>query len=217
MRRSAYLTLAVLGGLVSLLGGAALYSALQDTARTGTNSAESAALGSSADIQLATGTDGGDSIVCGTFTEDLASGIITAAGVSPGYQSPVAHFCIKNVGSQSVTLSVLADELTDVDLACTGDEAENGDATCGGDQPGELSSVLKAGYLVAPCSQTGGSFPGPVLSDHGTTPFPLGTLAAGATACYATLIAYPTSTAAAAVQKAQSDRATWRFRFTAQA
>jgi hypothetical protein len=56
MRRSVLLTVAALGGLVSLIGGAGLFSALTDTARTGTNSAESAALAGSADIQLAAGT-----------------------------------------------------------------------------------------------------------------------------------------------------------------
>jgi hypothetical protein len=217
MRRSALLTVAVLGGLVCLIGGTVLFSALQDTARTGTNSAESAAMAPSADIQLAHATIGAGGRECGAFAEDLTSGLFTASGVSPGYQSNAEHFCIKNVGSQPVTLSVLADELTDVDFACTGDEAANGDTTCGGDQLGELSSVLKVGYLVAPCSQTGGSFPGPVLKDHATTPFALGTLAAGATGCYSTLIHYPSTTAVLAVQTAQSDRATWRFKFNAQA
>lgn len=225
MRRSALLAIAVLGGVVSLLGGTVLYSALQDTARTGTNSAESAALGASADIQLALGTlpPAGSAnqtdIQCGTFSEDLTSGLFTVTGVTPGYQSNAELFCIKNVGSQQVTLSVLADELTDVDFACTGDEAANGDAaTCGGDQLGELSSVVKANYLITPCQNSvGGSFPGAILKDLVTTPFALGTLAAGATGCYKTILSYPATTANAAVQTAQSDRVTWRFKFSAQA
>jgi hypothetical protein len=217
MRRSALVTVAVLGGLVCLLGGTVLYSAIQDTARTGTNSFESAALGASADIQLATATLANGTIICGTFSEDLTSGLFTVTGVSPGDPNTSAFFCIKNVGSQQVTLSGLADELTDVDFACTGDEAASGDATCGGDQAGELSSVLTVGYVKGPCQGFGGSAPFSTLKENATTPLGLGTLAAGVTGCYATNIQYPSTTVNTAVQTAQSDRVTWRFKFTAQA
>ena len=214
MRRSALLTVAVLGGLVSLIGGTVLYSALQDTARTGTNLVESAALGASADIQLATWSVG----ICGAFSEDLTTGLFTVTGVSPG-ASNIQFFCIKNVGSQLVALNVLADELTDVDFACTGDEALAGDTTCGGDLAGELSSVLSVGYAGVDCTTavvlSGGA--GLVLKANETTPHSFGTLGAGATGCFQVELSYFTSTANTAVQTAQSDRATWRFRFTAQA
>jgi hypothetical protein len=218
MKRSALLTLAVLGGLVCLLGGTVLYSALQDTARTGTNSVESAALASSADIQLATATQAsaGSPITCGTFSDDLESGLITATGVLPSHVSS-KYFCVKNVGSQQVTLSGLVDELTDVDVACTGDEAGNGDATCGGDQVGELSNVLGVTHVTVSCAAGGGSGPVPILlKDNATTPLALGTLAAGATGCYMARVDMPSGTGPF-VQRAQSDRATWRFKFTAQA
>lgn len=218
MRRSALLTVAVLGGLVCLIGGTVLFSALQDTARSGTNSAESAALAASADIQLARGTSSGNSVSCGTFSEDLSSGIFTVTGVSPGYQAPFEYFCIKNVGSQQVTLSALADELADVDFACTGDEVLHGDTTCGGDQLGELSGVLKVVYSVVDCATgVSGAQGFPFLKDNETTPHALGTLATGGTGCFFVSLAYFNNTANAAVQKAQSDRATWRFKFTAQA
>jgi hypothetical protein len=217
MRRSALVTVAVLGGLVCLLGGTVLFSALQDTARTGTNSVESAALGSSADIQLATATRNGGTVSCGTFSENLTSGLFTATGVTPHYNSRV-DFCIKNVGSQPVTLSALADELTDVDVACTGDEAANGDATCGGDQLGELSSVLLVSYMTEECSTAEGPVsPKTTLKNNETTPHALGTLGAGAYFCYAVFLEYSPTATAAATQAAQSDRVTWRFKFTAQA
>ena len=221
MRRITLVLASALGAVVCLLGGTVLFSALQDTARTGTNSAESAALGASADIKLATATPNAANpadIDCGTFSENLSSGLFNYTDLTPGFFSEVTLFCIKNVGSQSVTLSALADELTDVDVACTGDEAANGDATCGGDQAGELSAVLKPGYKSTPCqSSQGGSFPGPLLKDHPTTPVNLGTLAAGATGCYMTIVVYPSATPNADVQKAQSDRVTWRIKFSAQA
>jgi hypothetical protein len=223
MRRSALLTIAMLGGLVCLLGGTVLFSALQDTARTGTNSVESAALGASAesaDIQLASATKapGAGPIECGTFSENLSSALITVSAVSPGDPAAGAYFCIKNVGSQTVSLSGLAEELTDVDFACTGDEASSGDATCGGDQAGELSSVLQVAYQNQDCAGSGGFGPAPMLRDNATTPTSIpGALAAGATGCFRTHIHYPSTTDATAVQTAQSDRATWRFKFTAQA
>ena len=220
MRRIALVLASALGAAVCLLGGTVLFSALQDTARTGTNSVESAALASSADIQLARGTFNGTTgnIDCGTFSEDLTTGLFTLSDVSPGFnQSPAEILCIKNVGSQQVTLSVLADELTDVDFACTGDEATSGDTTCGGDQAGELSSVLRISYSTVTCQSPAGSGSSPVLKDNATTPHALGSLAAAATGCYFASIIYPGSTPAADVQKAQSDRVTWRLKFSAQA
>lgn len=217
MRRSALTTVAVLGGLVCLLGGTVLFSALQDTARTGTNSAESAAFGASADIQLATATRSGETITCGAFSENLSSGLVSAAGISPGFASE-DYYCIKNVGAQQVTLSGLVEELTDVDFACTGDEVEAGDTTCGGDQLGELSTYVYVFYITKDCAAAHlGGGPGERLEPNRTTPVSFGTLAAGATGCYGVRISYPESTPSASVQKAQSDRATWRFKFTAQA
>jgi hypothetical protein len=218
MRRSVLITVAVLGGLVCLLGGTVLFSALQDSARTGTNSVESAAAAASADIQLATATLNGNTITCGAFSDNLSSGLVTATEVSPGYASGAQAFCIKNVGSQPVTLSALVDELTDVDFDCTGDEAANGDATCGGDKLGELSSVLGTGYSTRDCVTGNATLAlGPSIKDHETTPQPLGTLAAAATGCFSLFVNYPPATPATAVQTAQSDRATWRFKFTGQA
>jgi hypothetical protein len=221
MRRSVLLTVAALGVLVSLFGGTVLFSALQDTARTGTNSAESAALpGAAPDIQLASATRTGTGpVVCGAYSDNLSSGLVSTTGLAPGSSLSADYFCIKNAGSKAVTLTAQAEELTDVDFACTGDEAANGDTTCGGDQLGELSSVLKIVYAPHDC-QTGvfGSGNMSILKDSETTPTSLGdSLAAGATGCYSVEVWYPDTTAAAAAQKAQSDRATWRFKFTAQA
>ena len=221
MRRSALLTIAVLGGLVSLLGGTVLFAALQDTARTGTNSAESAALPSAApDLQLATATRNGTGpIACGAFADNLASGLVAVSGVTPGYLSPTEYFCLKNAGGSAVTLSAQVEELTDIDIACTGDEAANGDTSCGGEQVGELSGVLQGVYTPVNC-QTGvfGNGAASGLKDNQATPTLIpGQLAAGATDCFSYEVYYPPGTAAAATQVAQSDRVTWRIKFSAQA
>jgi hypothetical protein len=218
-KRSVLVTAAVLGGLVCLIGGTGLFAALQDSARSGQNSAESDAMAASADIQVSTATPGptaADGVACGTFSEDLTSPLHTVTGVTPNFVDN-AWYCVKNVGSQQVTLSALSDELTDVDYACTGDEALHGDNTCGpvSGGSGELSSVLRVTYLQLDCATANG--PGSSQSLNATVPVALGTIAAGETRCFRADVEYPLGTPSVEVQRAQSDRATWRFRWVAQA
>lgn len=223
MRRSVLLTLAGLGGLICLIGGTGLMAALSDTARGGTNSVESAPLAGSADIQLATATSTPTSLVtCGQPSENLTTAFYTVQDVTPGYNPPGVFYCVKNVGSQAVQISVMADELTDSEVACTGDEELHGDTTCdvAGEQ-GELSSVLELNYTILPGCGFGpgsgeiGPF-GTKLEANATTPVALDTLPAGLMRCYLINLSYPTGNGPAA-QRAQTDRATWRFKWTGQA
>ena len=224
MRRPVLITLVLLGSLISLIGGTGLFAALTDNARTGTNTVDSAALAGSADIQIATATRApipgfsGTPFACGTYSEDLASGFFTVSDVAPGYSSEFAYFCIKNVGSQAVTLWASTDELVDTDTACTGDEALHGDTTCGGDLAGELSTVLFAAYTLWDCNgSSGGGFLDD-LNHNSTSPGALpGSLAVGQVACLSIDLGYLSNATADEVQRAQSDRATWRFKFRADA
>jgi hypothetical protein len=215
MRRPVLLTLVVLGMLISLIGSTGLFAALTDTARTGTNSVDSAELASSADIQLADAADGPDGVACGTFSENLETAFITASDVENGWVLQ-QYFCIRNIGSQSVSLSAIADELTDVDTFCTGDEEEYDDATCGGGLAGELSGVLQVGYSVVDCETGVWGYIPMTLAANATAEAGLGDLAAGAEGCY-WLTVYYSSSDADAVQAAQSDTVTWRFEFIAEA
>ena len=221
MRRRNLVALTTLGALICLLGGTGLFAALTDTARSGTNSVDSAALAASADIQIARATIPGTTppnFTCGTLAEDLATAFFTASNVGPGYSSASQNYCVKNVGSQPVTLTALSTELVDVDIACTGDEVAFDD-TCGGDKDGELSRVLSITYgIYGSCiSGAGGSPPTTLnLGENATTPAVLGTLAVGQTTCYTLQIGYPSTTGSDAVQGAQSDAVTWRITFSAQ-
>jgi hypothetical protein len=217
MRRSLLVTVAALGALVCAIGGTGLFAALTDTARSGTNSAESAQLAGSADIQVATATTGASGVACGAFSEDLTTAFITVSDLNPGQGFSGGAYCMKNVGSQQVTLSALSDELTDVDYACTGDEALHGDTTCGADAAGEFSSVLRVNYTELDCATASGPGSSPFLKDNAITPHPLGTLAVGQTRCFATSVFYSPTTPTVEVQKAQSDRVTWRHKWVAQA
>jgi len=225
MRRSLLLTVTALGALICLMGGTGLFAALTDTARTGTNSIDSAPLAGTADIQLApgdwlvgaTGTTG-RLVECGEYSENLATGFFSASGVQPNYASDEVPYCIRNVGSAAVNLSAFADELTDVDDSCTGDEALHGDTTCGGGALGELSSVLRIRYAVLhDCSDAGSIDSRTVgLSDNATVGEPiLGTLQPGAFGCFSVQVIYGGATTDA-IQVAQSDTSTWRFKFVAQ-
>jgi hypothetical protein len=223
MRRSVFLTLAALGGLVSLIGGIGLFAALTDTATTGQNSADSGALAASADIQLATAILGANGeIQCGQFSENLATGFFTLSDVQPGEQSPRELFCIKNAGSQQVALTVDVFELTDVETGCTGDE-ETFDNTCGAPNVGELSQALFATFFsFTTCFDGNQANSGNSLKALEATPLPIGydgalygsPLAAGATGCFAVRLAHGGDSDAS--QRAQSDSVTWRFRFNAQ-
>ena len=219
MRRSVLLSVAAVGALVCAIGSSGLFAALTDTARTGVNTADSSALAASADIRLASATYGGDpaTVTCGTFGENLSTALFTVADAQPRATAlDEKYLCIRNVGSQSVTLAGLADNVADVDTACTGDEAIY-DTTCGGDAAGELSSNLTVSYAVVSCATGDGSGGGSTLSANATSPIGLGSLAAGTTGCFLIRLFYPDATSASNVQKAQSDRVTWRFKFTAQA
>ncbi len=221
MRRSSLLTLAALGALICLIGGSGLFAALTDTARSGTNSVDSAALAASADIQIARATIPGatpPNFTCGSLSEELASGFFSAADVNAGYSAGPAYFCVKNVGSQPVSLSALASELVDVEEACTDDEAAF-DSTCGDNKVGELSAVLRITYqnLGSCVSGAGGGSPLTLtLRNNAIAHADLGTLAVGQTTCYSVAIAYPATAAADVVQGAQSDATTWRITFFAQ-
>ena len=217
MRRSMLLTLAALGGLVCVIGGTGLIAALSDTARSGTNTVESAPMAGSADLQIAPASSAGGVVSCGQFEENLTTGFYTAQNVTPGYNPPGVFYCVQNMGSQGVSLSVMADELSDVEVACTGDEDVLGDATCSAGQQGELSAVLELNYSVLPtCDASNIGAPrGTTLEANATTPIQLDTLGPGIGKCYLINLSYPAG-AGPAIQRSQSDRATWRFRWTGQ-
>ena len=218
MRRSILLTFLALGAVLTAIGGTGLFAALSDTARTGTNSVRTASLPGSADLQLATATTSSGATVCGTFSEDLTTGLFTATDVKAGTFQPMRSFCLKNLGSRTVTVSAMVESLTDVDVDCTGDEAASGDTTCGTNQAGELSALVNLQYLVTDCNaQTILNSPPPNGKlNTMTTAKPLGTLAPNAVGCYRADLFYPDD-GSVNVQKAQSDEITWRFAFTGQA
>lgn len=223
MRRSLLLTIAALGAVVSLTG-AGLFAALTDSATTGSNAVESAPLAASADIQVGAVTlfdHDGVALTCESFSEDLSTGFFDLTGFGVDAVSNPEYLCIRNVGSRTVSVSAFTDSLTDIDIACTGDEAlyDTEAGSCGGDGPGELSDLVLAGYYTVDCATNNG--PGQLISlkENQTNPYAVDVaLAPGAIACLRVDVSYEWRTTIAtpeAVQKAQSDKVTWRYRFDA--
>jgi hypothetical protein len=218
MRRAFLLTATALGLVICLVGSTGLFAALTDTALTGPNQVTSPGLSASADIMLAMdeGTAGNPS--CGAFSDDLTTPLFEFTASSPSNNQ--GHIvCVKNVGSQALTsLTFRADDLVDVDDDCTGDESLNGDTDCGAGGPGELSTVLDvyAGWDGCPYGMPSNGTPTTTLADLASTPLALSSLAVGETVCVLIFVGYPAGGAAdQAIQQAQSDTVTWRFRFDA--
>jgi hypothetical protein len=218
MRRSLLTTITVLGALICLVGGTGLFAALTDTAKTGTNTVTSDDLATSIDIKLATADFSAGGTGCGSFVDDLTTPLFTQTDLHPG-SGALAFFCLTNVGTRTAAnLDVLSIELTDVDQACTGDEADSGDTTCGGDAAGELSDALAVIFVSLDCGtgsnelwSTGEVY----LRDSTSTLLELPPLASGATLCLKGQVAHRFSADSAVAQMAQSDTASWRFRFSA--
>jgi hypothetical protein len=227
MERASLRAVIVLGLLITLVGGTGIFAVFSDRATTGTNEVTSGGLGHAADLTIATAAVQGGSVVCDTFSDDLATGFFSLTDLQPSAgDSYRGTFCLQNVGSSAVNLAASTIDLSDTDSGCTGDEAAFGDTTCGGDQAGELGTVLvaviaeldcdTATYTAQTSSASLAALGTPVgLPVGGIVGRQAGDLNPGQTACYFVELRYPDSTPAGEVQLAQSDTVTWRFAFDA--
>jgi hypothetical protein len=139
MRRSILLTTSALGLLICLLGSAGLFAALTDTADTDINHVDTAPLAGSADLQLSpiNGSNG-----CGTWADDLTTGLVSATDVALPGTAPSVGFCIRNIGSQSVSTAVTVIDLTDTEMgASTGDDQDYLDVTFGAGAAGHHTTI----------------------------------------------------------------------------
>ncbi len=214
MRRPVLLTLAALGALLSLLS-AGLFAALSDTARTGSNQVATGDLPSSADLQIATATPG-SGITCGTFSDDLATALITLTDQTPGHDSGQGYwYCLRNLGSQTLKLSASSEDFSDVETACTGDEADY-DQTCTPTATGELGDIVKVSFYGLDCA-TGIQLEAPadfvLLRSTVATPVTFGTIGPDQSRCFMSSLFMSDATPTQR-QIAQTDQLTWRFAFT---
>jgi hypothetical protein len=217
LRRPLLATVAAFGCVITLAGTTGVFAVFTDRATTGENSWATRSLPHAADLQLANGSvEVGTTwiVTCGTYVDDLESGLLTMSNAAPGDSYNADFLCVKNAGSQTVDVTTSAIDVSDLDTACTGDEAAV-DESCGTDtsdvpQVGELSALVRVGMHVADCADAnqGGSSLGP-LAD--VTAESVDSLAPGEVTCVRFDTTYdPTESQAMA---AQSDTVTWRFAF----
>lgn len=220
-RRPLLTSIAALGGVITLASTTGVFAVFTDRATTGTNTFATKGLPKSAELKIATGTitvtdTGSWTVGCGTYADDLSTGLVTMSDAAPGDGFATDFVCVKNAGSQTVDVTTSTIDVTDLDTDCTGDEAAV-DATCGVDavgspQAGELSPLIKVSMVTASCTDAnqGGSLIGVVSS---LSDVPVRSLAPGEEVCVKYGVDYNPTEAQAEV--AQSDTATWRFAFDA--
>ena len=206
MSRSTRLSFLVLGASLTAMSGVGVFSAVTDSASTGVHRVETPALASAVDLQIATIRAEG----CETFGDDTTDAF-TLQG-EPRDAEGGRQYCLRNVGSDSARLSVATVDVQNVDFDCTGDEAGAGDTTCGGNGAGEVTgrTRIQLRDCVSPrtargtaVQATGYEVPSSSL-DYVLRP--------GATVCVLINVGQDDVS-----QVAQSDRATFRVRFTGQA
>jgi hypothetical protein len=222
-RRALLTSIAALGGVITLASTTGVFAVFTDRATTGTNTFATKGLPRAADLQLATGainiddTSGIWTVDCGTYTDNLDTGLVTMTNAVPGDGFATDFVCVKNTGSQTVDVTTSAIDITDEDTDCTGDEPAVDD-TCGVDhqlagfppKAGELSPLIHIGLVVAPCDDAnqGGGGIGTLPNVSGAT---VASLAPGQTKCVKYDVDYSATEAEA--QVAQSDTVTWKFAF----
>ncbi len=238
-RNSLRLTI-VLGALITVMGSTGIFAVFTDRSTTGPNTVTSGSLLHAADLKIAAAADVGGAYLCdrdndGQFepadstiawTQDnTLTGQFGVANLQPGDTRNGAMFCLYNGGSSALGLTATALDLLDVDIDCTGDEQAAGDTDCGPGpteivRVGELSSVLVVDLMRVTC-ELSSSFTHQVigtassgLADFNGLGLGVGTLLQpGQTTCILSTVRYPSTTDAAAQQRAQTDRTTWRFAF----
>ena len=217
MRRPLLATVIALGGVITLAGTTGVFAVFTDRATTGTNTFATKDLPRAAELKIATGPIAvGETwtVDCGTYADDLETGLVTLTDATPGGGFATDFVCVKNAGSQTVDVTTSAIEVSDLDTGCTGDEGVV-DATCGEDtndveQTGELSPLVDVAMHVADCQDA--NQPGSVIGTLANlSDAPVTSLSPGETICVKYSVDYNPTEAEA--NTAQSDTVTWRFAF----
>ncbi len=229
-QRSILVSIIAVGTIITAVSGAGVFAAVTDRATTGTNdvtsTGEPGGGEGSVDLQVATATtDFGDgSVDCGTFGDNLATGLFTGAmgAVEPGFTNlGTKYLCLRNAGTSPALVSWSAIDVLDTEVGCTGTEADY-DATCGprAGNPGELSDNLRPQKFQRDCAT--GDFldetEETTLDALAATPERFAQLDAGEEACFSVgLLLRATQADPGDVFGSESDRVTWRFAFDASA
>jgi predicted ribosomally synthesized peptide with SipW-like signal peptide len=236
MARHALRITILLGVLITLVGGTGIFAVFSDRATAGENSVTTGERPRAADLKLAAASPEEAGVMCAPATtqwaDDTETAQFTAGSLQPGQGLAPAYLCLMNAGSARLVVHASAIDLVDADIACTGDEGAAGDATCGLDpnevpQAGELSAGLRITIdrvdCTDPTQSVGAESSSNMLDQFSSMFIYLAPGAAGAPlapdeiACLRLQASYPTPASEDVAQRAQTDRATWRFAFDAEA
>ena len=217
MRRSFLVSLIALGVIITGVSGTGLFAALSDTASTGDNRVETAAMPMAADLKMASATGGpGSAFGCGTFSDNLSTGLFSVTDAAPG-MFQTSRLCLRNDGSSPVAVTSSITIVSDTDVACSGDEAALGDTTCGEDQAGELGSTIETAAWPQDCATGSGANTTSWQNIAGYTPTAnIGSVNPGQTVCVHIGLDY-FNPPQAEFPLAQTDEVTWRWVSTGQA
>lgn len=232
MNRRRGATLVAVGVVMTMATLLGVFAALTDSAETGTLQATSSGLQTSIDLQIDNTAITSSSTNCATrtaYVENQTVVPLSWTGADEG-ESITRYVCLKNTGVETAQMSISLHGATNTDTGCTGDEIDF-DATSCGTGVGELGANLNADIHKIGTSETSN-----VLCNEGdisgatnsfstvataTTPRTLDTVLAngkiqpGTYACYRIVVEY-SNVSDTNVQKAQSDRVEWEFRFHAE-
>jgi hypothetical protein len=212
MHRPLLVSLMVLGLVTTIIGGFGVFAVFTDRATTGTNTITSGARAAAADLKIAKPALSPEDCATATYDDNLTTGLFSVSDFQPGVNRS-EFFCLRNVGTESLSLTSSVIDLVQTDVDCTGDEAVV-DQTCGAGGVGELGGILTVAFSNIPsCTGSNITMPtgGPLL---GTSPVvSLGSIPAGTTLCGAIFIRASDAATVDDLVAAQTDRVTWRFAF----
>lgn len=192
---------------------------------TGRAAAAGGASGDEMDLQVADTTVHTSETRCdesGPYVDEGSAPPLSIGGARPG-SSRTAYVCVHNAGDEAAAVTVEVAEARSTETGCTNDEPRYDPDGAGCGTVGELADDVRvrvAARGVGGSGRCDGSAPGAgvvrfdgVADGRGRSVGP--PLPAGAFACYEVDAAYSEETSEAAVVANQTDRVTWRFRFTA--
>jgi len=220
-RRNTYLSLMVLGTVITMIGGTGIFAVFTDRATTDTNTVISTERDRVAHIQLATATWDGINWTCSEYSDDLQTGLFDVDSYQPGEFTMGAYACLKNAGSAGASISLRALDLINSDPACTGDESSV-DPTCGGGPgTGQLAGItnISVGTVSCATAEIVAATEDATLTSltSSALAFPGPDLAPGGVVCFGINFGAPAGLTETQKQAAQTDKVTWRFAFDATA
>jgi hypothetical protein len=201
----------VLGVVTTALGGFGVFAAFTDSVLTGQNTVKTVERDRVADLEIAMdGVTGPQSCATAMYVSETTTpffNVTVTGGVADR-----TFFCLRNVGTSTLTVVSTILDFSQIELGCTGDEKPV-DPSCGADGVGEIGPVLVIEYYRVPYCD-------PQAREYGSQ-VPLvpavahdwGTMKSHEMWCGYIGVELSDVATEEQLQAAQTDQAAWRFVF----